>query len=84
MITNNPGHLKGFSYVGLHRYSLTFCTDARRHLFADREVVELVVQQLLRTANEQKFVRGIAGLRVKGFNRQHVRLKPDTTESAQL
>jgi hypothetical protein len=44
MITNNPGHLKGFSYVGVYRYSLTFCTSARRHLFADREVVELVLQ----------------------------------------
>jgi len=55
MITNTPGHLKGFSYVGLYRYSLTFCTDARRNLFADRDVVELVVQQLLRAANEQKF-----------------------------
>jgi REP-associated tyrosine transposase len=55
MITNNPGHLKGFGYVGVYRYSLSFCTDARRHLFADREVVELVLQQLLRAANEQKF-----------------------------
>ena len=55
MITNNPGRLKGFSYVGLYRYSLTFRTDARRYLFADREVVELVVQQLLRAATEQKF-----------------------------
>ena len=55
MITNNPGHLKGFSYVGLHRYSLTFCTDGRRRLFTDAAAVDLVVQQLLRAANEQKF-----------------------------
>ena len=55
MITNNPGHLKKFSYVGLYRYSLTFCTHARRRLFADREVVELVLLQLLRAAGEQKF-----------------------------
>ena len=55
MITNNPGHVKGFSYVGFYRYSLTFRTDTRRPVFADREVVDLVVQQLLRTANEQKF-----------------------------
>jgi putative transposase len=55
MITNNPGHLNGFSYVGLHRYSLTFCTDRRRRLFTDGAAVELVVKQLLRAANEQKF-----------------------------
>jgi putative transposase len=55
MITNDPGHLKGFSYVGLHRYSLIFCTDGRRRVFADAAAVELVVQQLLRAAREQKF-----------------------------
>ncbi len=55
MITNNPGHLKGFNYLGLHRYSLTFCTDGRQRLFTDAATVELVVQQLRRTANEQKF-----------------------------
>jgi putative transposase len=55
MITNNPGHLKGFNYIGLHRYSLTFCTDRRSRLFTDAAVVALVVQQLLRSASEQKF-----------------------------
>ena len=55
MITNNPGHLKGFSYVGLHRYSLTFCTERRQRLFTDSATVKLVVQQLVRAAREQKF-----------------------------
>ena len=55
MITNNPGHLEGFSYVGFHRYSLTFCTDGRRRVFTDAAAVELVVQQLVRAAREQKF-----------------------------
>ena len=55
MITNNPGHLEGVSYVGLHRYSLTFCTDGRRRVFTDAAAVELVVQQLVRAAREQKF-----------------------------
>ena len=55
MIANNPGHLKGFSYVGLHRYSLTFCTQQRQHLFTDASAVELVVQQLVRASMEQKF-----------------------------
>ena len=55
MITNNPGHLKGFSYVGLHRYSLTFCTEQRQRLFTDAAAVTLVTQQLVRAASEQKF-----------------------------
>jgi putative transposase len=55
MITNNPGHLKGFSYIGLHRYSLIFCTDGRRRVFTDAAAVDLVVQQLLRASSEQKF-----------------------------
>ena len=55
MITNNPGHLKGFNYVGFHRYSLTFCTNQRRRLFTEPAVVDLVAAQLLRAANEQKF-----------------------------
>ena len=55
MITNNPGHLEGFSYVGLHRYSLTFCTDGRRRVFTDAAAVDLAVQQLQRAANEEKF-----------------------------
>ena len=55
MITNSPGHLKGFSYVGLHRYSLTFCTDRRQRLFTDADTVELVLQQLVRAAGDQKF-----------------------------
>ena len=55
MITDSPGHLKGFSYIGLHRYSLTFCTDHRRKLFVDNAVVDVLREQLLRASHEQKF-----------------------------
>ena len=55
MMKNNPGHLKGFSYVGFHRYSLTFCTENRQPVFADASVVELVMRQLVRASTEQKF-----------------------------
>jgi len=55
MITKSPGHLKGFTYFGLHRYSLTFCTAERRRVFTDAAAVELVVQQLVRAAREHKF-----------------------------
>jgi putative transposase len=55
MMKNNPGHLAGFSYVGFHRYSLTFCTEQRQQHFTDASAVELAVQQLLRASREQKF-----------------------------
>jgi putative transposase len=55
MITNDPGHREGFSYLGLHRYSLTFRTNERRPLFTDGAVVDTVVRQLVRTASEQQF-----------------------------
>ena len=55
MMNNNPGHLKGFSYLGLHRYSLTFCTEQRQRLFTDGVVVDLVLQQIVRASREQKF-----------------------------
>jgi putative transposase len=55
MMNNNPGHLKSFSYVGLHRYSLTFCTERRQRHFTDAAIVDLVMQQLLRASREQKF-----------------------------
>ena len=55
MRTGNPGHLKTFSYIGLHRYSLTFCTDHRRHLFTRPPVVELVLARISRVAKEHEF-----------------------------
>ena len=55
MRTGNPCHLKSFSYLGLHRYSLTFCTDHRRHLFLKPPVVELVLAQITRAARENEF-----------------------------
>ena len=55
MHTGTPGHLETFSYVGLHRYSLTFCTDCRRPLFAKQAVVDLVLAQISRAARENQF-----------------------------
>jgi putative transposase len=53
MHTGKPGHLQAFDYLGQHRYSLTFCTHARRALFTTRERVDLVLGQILRSAHEQ-------------------------------
>lgn len=55
MYTGRPGHLQAFSYTGLHRYSLTFCTHHRRHLFVSEPVVTLVLSQISRAAVEQEF-----------------------------
>jgi REP-associated tyrosine transposase len=55
MRTNQPGHVKGFEYRGLHRYFLTFCTDFRRRVFIDAGVVTLVYRQILRAAAQDGF-----------------------------
>ena len=55
MITNDPGHAEGFDYLGRHRYSLIFRTDAGRLLFTDAHVVGRAVRQLLRASAEQRF-----------------------------
>ena len=48
-----PKHLSGFSYVGRHRYSLTFCTFQRRALFTDAAIVNLAWEAFLRAGHDQ-------------------------------
>ena len=55
MFTGNPGHLKAFSYVGPHRYFLTFCTYSRQRLFQTPERVDFVLVQIERSAAEEQF-----------------------------
>ena len=55
MLTKSPGHLKTFDYLGLHRYSLTFCTNYRRRLFVEPGIVNLVLAQISRAAIENLF-----------------------------
>ena len=55
MRTGKPEHLEGFSYVGIHRYSLTFCTKDRKRLFIDKAAVDLVLAQFSRAATEWEF-----------------------------
>ena len=55
MRTSKPEHLAGFSYVGYHRYSLTFCTKDRKRLFVSDAVVDLVLSQISRAAIECEF-----------------------------
>jgi len=60
-VPRHPEHLQAFDYVGPHRYSLRFCTESRRPVFADAPVVELVLKHFLQQAEEQGLL--IQGLR---------------------
>src|SRR5690349_19931186 len=53
MLTGNPGHLRAFDYVGMHRYFLTFCTFNRAHVFVNSRSVDLVMQQFLRAGTDE-------------------------------
>ena len=55
MRTGRPEHLPGFNYVGLRRYFLTFCTDARRPHFRDRAAVDIACREILRSAETERF-----------------------------
>ena len=55
MHTGQPHRLRGFSYLGFHRYFLTFCTFERRSHFVDGSVVAVALAQILRVAAEEQF-----------------------------
>jgi putative transposase len=55
MLTGNPGHLESFDYVGLYRYFLTFCTYRRHPHFVMHEHVDVVLEQILRSADDALF-----------------------------
>src|SRR5262245_30324966 len=77
MRTNQPGHLRAFDYLGLYRYFLTFCTDYRRPVFQDPDVVNLVLSQISRAATEEAFV-----VLAYCFMSDHVHLLVDGTSDA--
>ena len=55
MFPQHPEHLTTFDYRGFHRYSIRFCTKNRTQLFTTQEVVDLVLAQFLRSAEEEQF-----------------------------
>jgi hypothetical protein len=55
MHTRRPARLKHVSYIGIQRYSLTFCTDWRQKWFENADAVQLVLSQFLRVALWQPF-----------------------------
>ncbi|HUR34973.1 MAG TPA: transposase [Vicinamibacterales bacterium] len=55
MRPRHPERLRTFTYRGLHRYFLTFCTHQRLHHFIEAEAVALVLEQILRAADRESF-----------------------------
>ena len=43
MFPRRPGRIRGFSYIGFHRYSVTICTHLRKPIFEDRCAVASVL-----------------------------------------
>ena len=54
-MSRRPPRVPGFSYIGLHRYSLTFCARHRQPVFVDASIVDGSCTQLLESANEWGF-----------------------------
>jgi putative transposase len=54
-MTDRPPRLPSFSYIGRHRYSLTFCVHNRRQVFADDRLVTLMLEQISRAAHDLGF-----------------------------
>jgi putative transposase len=52
---SRPRRIDGFDYIGLHRYSVTFCTAERSHTLADAAIASLVLTHFRRTAAARSF-----------------------------
>src|SRR6266581_7725695 len=52
---SRPPRLRGFSYRGVHRYLLTFCTIERARIFERPEAVDDALQQIRITASRERF-----------------------------
>jgi hypothetical protein len=55
MITDRPRRLTGVSYVGLQRYSVTFCTAFRKPIFDNLAVGDDAASQILQAGRESQF-----------------------------
>jgi putative transposase len=55
MFPGRPGRMPGFTYVGLHRYSLTMCTFQRQPAFRDSNLVASVLLTIRTCAAKNTF-----------------------------
>jgi putative transposase len=54
-MSRRPLRLATFSYVGFHRYSLTFCTKHRRPIFTVPHLIDEALEEISRTAAAHGF-----------------------------
>ena len=52
---NRPPRLPGFSYIGLHRYSLTICVHERRNVFTNAPLVAEMLRQISQCTRDWRF-----------------------------
>jgi putative transposase len=55
MFPGHPEHLESFDYLGLYRHSLRFSTAARADHFVAPAHVEMVFEQIVRAASDERF-----------------------------
>jgi len=55
MFPRRPGRIKGFSYIGLHRYSATICTHLRKPVFTSGEVIAPILMTIRQCAVSYAF-----------------------------
>ena len=53
---SRPRRLDTFSYQGLARYFLTFCTHQRREVFQSGKIAKMTIEQFRATAVREEFV----------------------------
>src|SRR5712692_4426998 len=54
-VSGRPPRLVAFSYVGCHRYSLTFCVHRRKQIFTEAALVHAMLEQISRAAADWRF-----------------------------
>src|SRR3989441_10581633 len=54
-MSRRPQRLPNFSYRGLHRYSLTFCTYERHELFVEPTFAHRAIEQMLISSAQNAF-----------------------------
>jgi len=55
MARKPPPRLRSFDYIGFHRYFLTICTFGRARIFVDAAPIHLVMADLSRTSEDERF-----------------------------
>ncbi len=55
MYPRRVGRIRGFAYIGFHRYFLTFCTAGRTPCLRDEAIVRACVDEFLRAAEKHQF-----------------------------